>query len=121
MYDSNCIKGPVAQPRNVIGGYVVSSFTGVVVRMVCAGIGLNRQWAMGGFAVAFALIFMNLTKTVHPPAGAVALISIIGPPGVQDQGFGYVITSFGASVILVGVAVVGNNLFPTRQYPTYWW
>jgi CBS-domain-containing membrane protein len=64
---------------------------------------------------------MNLTKTVHPPGGACALIAVIGGPAVWNLGFGFMATSVGAAVIMVIVAVVGNNLVPTRQYPVYWW
>lgn len=120
VYDQKLIKVPVAQPRNVIGGYVVSSFTGVVVRIICGYVGLER-WTTGAFAVMFALITMSATKTLHPPAGAVALISVIGGPGIWDMGFGYVLTSAGGSFVMVMVAWLGNNLMPGRQYPAYWW
>lgn len=120
MYDQKLITAPVAQPRNVVGGYIVSSFIGVVVRVICGYIGLER-WTTAAFAVMFSLIFMNLTKTIHPPGGAAALIAVIGGPGVWDLGFAYVLTSAGGAFIMVAVAWLGNNLIPSRQYPTYWW
>lgn len=64
---------------------------------------------------------MNLTKTVHPPGGACALIAIIGGPSVTNLGFGYILTSFGGVFIMVVFALIGNNLIPTRKYPVYWW
>eukprot|EP01034_Spumella_vulgaris_P032055 gene32055-39597_t len=36
---------------------------------------------------------MNITKTVHPPAGAVAFTAIIGGLVVINMGFGFVATS----------------------------
>lgn len=120
VYDQRLLLVPVAQPRNVIGGYIVSSITGVATRIICGYIGLEH-WTTAAFAVMFALLFMSVTKTVHPPGGAVALISVIGGPGVWDLGFAYVLTSVGGAFIMVMVAWLGNNLMPGRQYPSYWW
>ena len=63
---------------------------------------------------------MRLTKTVHPPGGATALIAIIGGNAVWQLGFGYVLTCLGGSLISLAVGVLGNNLCPNRQYPQYW-
>jgi CBS domain-containing membrane protein len=115
-----CIQSPLAQPRNVIGSYIVASFLGVCARMICDEIGIDRYFT-NAFAVAAALFGMNLTKTVHPPAGAVALTAVIGGKMIEELGFAYVLVSFVAAIILVAVAVFGNNLFPTRQYPLYWY
>lgn len=113
-------KAPLAQPRNVLGGYLVASFLGVSTRLVCDKAAVPR-FVTGPLAVAIGLLGMNVTKTVHPPGGACALIAVIGGPMVESLGYGYVATSFGAAFIMLAVAVLGNNLFPTRQYPVYWW
>jgi CBS domain-containing membrane protein len=118
VYDA--YQAPLAQPRNVIGGYFVSSTVGVTVRIVCEHIGLAR-WAIGPFALFFALVVMNLTKAIHPPGGACSLIAVIGGPMVRDMGYGYVATSVGGAVIMVSLAVIGNNMLPDRQYPQYWY
>lgn len=110
----------MAQPRNVIGSYVIASFTGVTTRIVCDEIGLDR-YITGPFAVFFALLFMNMTKTIHPPGGACALIAVIGGPMIEELGYGYMATSFGAAFMMMCVAVIGNNLIPSRQYPLYWY
>jgi CBS-domain-containing membrane protein len=52
--------------------------------------------------------------------GACALISVIGGKMVEDLGYGFMATSVGAAMIMVAIAVLGNNLTPTRQYPLYW-
>lgn len=117
VYDA--YQSPLAQPYNVIGSYLVSSFIGVTVRITCNHIGIP-EWVKGSFALAFAIIAMNLTKTTHPPGGACALISVIGGQMIHDLGYGYVLTSTGAAIIMVAVAVLGNNLIPSRQYPLYW-
>lgn len=135
-------QSPLAQPRNVLGSYAVASFIGVSVRKICDIIGIPR-YATGALAVCFAILGMNLTKTVHPPGitpsppspshlspsshlyptlgGACALISVIGGPMIEKMGYGYMATSIGAAFIMVAWAVIGNNLIPTRQYPLYWY
>jgi CBS domain-containing membrane protein len=118
VYDA--YQSPLAQPRNVIGSYLVASITGVTVRLTCNAIGIPH-WVTGAFALGFSIVAMNLTKTVHPPGGACALISVIGGPMIHALGYGYVLTSVGAAFILVAVAVLGNNLVPNRQYPVYWY
>jgi CBS domain-containing membrane protein len=63
---------------------------------------------------------MNITRTVHPPAGAVALTAIVGGPGIVNMGFGFVATSAGGSLLMILFALLANNLMPDRQYPQYW-
>lgn len=40
---------------------------------------------------------------------------------IEAIGYGYMLTSMGAAFIMLSVAVIGNNLFPSRQYPLYWY
>lgn len=110
---------PLAQPRNVIGGYLVSSFVGVSTRLICGFIGIPG-WGSGAISLSMSIAFMKLTKTIHPPGGGCALIAVIGGPLIHSLGYGYVLTSTGAAIIMVAVAVLGNNLIPARQYPLYW-
>lgn len=79
-----------------------------------------KQFILGGLTVGVSILFMNLTKTVHPPGGACALLAIIGSENLKAMGFGYVLTSMGAAFVMVAVAVLFNNLCTTRQYPLYW-
>ncbi len=118
LYDA--YQSPLAQPRNVLGAYLVCSFTGVSVRIICGYIGLER-WTTCAFSIAISVVFMNLTKTVHPPGGACALLAVIGGKGIWDLGFGFIATTMGGAFIMLMVALIGNNLLPTRQYPLYWW
>ncbi len=53
LYDA--YQSPLAQPRNVIGSYAVSSFLGVCVRLLCGVIGLER-WTTGAISVGIAII-----------------------------------------------------------------
>lgn len=113
-------RAELAQPRNVVGGHVVSAAVGVAVFMLLPG----DPVLAAGFAVASAVAAMHLTRTLHPPGGATALIAVTGGPGVHQLGFTYVLTPVlaGTSVMLL-VALVVNNLTHNarRNYPVYWW
>lgn len=111
---------PLAQPRNVFGGYVISAFTGVSIRLLCQWLHIET-WIGGPISVAVCIFAMSITKTTHPPGGACALVAVIGGSSVYSLGYGYILTSAGAAIIMLSVALIGNNLIPGRQYPQYWW
>ena len=76
----------------------------------------------GALSVATAIAVMHLTKTTHPPGGATALITVIGSEHVHQLGFLYVLSPvvLGA-LIMLGVALIVNNLISFRRYPVFWW
>lgn len=112
-------QSPLAQPRNVVGGFFVTAVTGVSTRLFCQEAGIP-DFVAGALSLAIGLAAMNLTKTVHPPGGACALLAVIGGKSVHALGYGYVLTSTGGAFVMVAVAVLGNNLVASRQYPLYW-
>ncbi|MEH3118669.1 MAG: HPP family protein [Methylorubrum populi] len=65
-------QSPLAQPRNVIGGHVVSTVMGLLI-FSCLG---STALAFG-LGVGLAIVTMLLTKTVHPPAGADPIVVIL--------------------------------------------
>jgi CBS-domain-containing membrane protein len=107
---------PFAQPRNVIGGHVVSALVGI---SACHLLG-DTTWA-AALAVALAGALMHLTTTMHPPGGATALLTVLGDPRIQTQGYAFAFVPVGAgAALIVLTAVVINNLVLHRQYPTHW-
>jgi CBS-domain-containing membrane protein len=65
---------------------------------------------------------MLVTRTVHPPGGATALLAVIGGPKLHALGYLYVLVPAGAGAcLLLLVALVVNNLARHRRYPEYWW
>jgi CBS-domain-containing membrane protein len=111
------IKSPFAQPRNLIGGHIVSAIAGVL----CYKLFGHTIWLASALAVSFAVVGMLATKTVHPPGGATALIAVIGGSKIHDLGFLYVFLPVGAgAAILLAVALLVNNLSGNRRYPEYW-
>lgn len=109
------IQSPLAQPRNLVGGHVISAIVGVVMYKLFPEI----LWLASPLAVSFSIIFMQMTKTLHPPGGATALIAVIGTEKIKALGFMYVIAPvLVGSVVLLLVALVFNNLTQNRVYPT---
>ncbi|KDO23812.1 hypothetical protein SPRG_11243 [Saprolegnia parasitica CBS 223.65] len=111
------VDAPLAQPRNVIGGHVLSATIGVSIAK--ASLGNDYMWLACALAVSLSMVAMQLTDTMHPPAGATALLAVISPPAVRNLGYFYVISPIlVGSCLLVAVSVLVNNL--QRQYPRYW-
>lgn len=109
---------PFAQPRNVIGGHVLSALVGVFVQQQLG----FEPWLAAAFAVSFAIVAMHLTATLHPPGGATALIAVIGSPELKTFGYEYALFPVGISaVVLVLVGVLINNISRRRRYPLHWW
>lgn len=78
-------------------------------------------WLAGALAVSVAIAAMLVTKTLHPPGGATALIAVIGSEKIHELGFLYAfIPAGGGAVILLVVALLANNLSKNRRYPEYW-
>jgi len=112
------IQSPLAQPRNLIGGHILSALVGVT----CYQLFHSEMWLAAALAVSTAIAVMHATRTLHPPGGATALIAVIGSQKVHALGYLYAVVPAGVGAfIMLVVAVLVNNLAPTRRYPEYWW
>ena len=102
---------PLAQPRNLVGGHLLSAIV-TVVMVACFG-SSPLTMAVG---VGMAIFVMNLTHTTHPPGGATALIGIQGSAGPE---FIVIPVLVGALVLLL-TAIFTNNVVYHRSYPRHW-
>jgi len=111
------IRSPLAQPRNLLGGHILSAVIGVTAFQWLGG----ETWLAAAAAVSTSIALMHLTSTLHPPGGATALIAVIGGESVHNLGYLYVLmpAALGAGVMLV-VALIVNNIPKTRKYPEFW-
>ena len=102
---------PMAQPRNVIGGHTVSALAGVITYQL-----FGNDWWTIALGVSLAILFMNLTHTLHPPGGATAFMAVF-----TRQDFSYIFSpvALGAT-LLVLIAALFNNCSSQRKYPDYW-
>lgn len=111
------IKSPLAQPRNLLGGHFLSALVGVSVLHFFP----ENLWFASSLAVSLAIVIMHMTKTLHPPGGATALIAVIGSEKIHSLGYLYaLIPVLSGALIMLLIAVIVNNLPKTRKYPEYW-
>lgn len=111
------IKSPLAQPRNLMGGHVISAIIGVT----CFKLFHTNMWLASALAVATAIAAMHATKTLHPPGGATALIAVIGSQKIHNLGYLYAIIPVGiGALIMLIVALLINNIPKNRRYPEFW-
>lgn len=111
-------KSPLSQPRHVIGGHLISAFSGVIAYLLFE----NTLWLATGFGVALAIALMHLTRTLHPPGGATTLVYILGGAKFHQLGFIYLLFPVGIGIlILTFSAIIVNKFLLKRAYPEYWW
>ncbi len=108
-----------SQPRNLLGGHFLSALVGITVyRYLPFDASL-----LSALAVSLSIVVMHLTRTMHPPGGATALIAVIGSEQVHALGYMLMFSPVlaGAMIMLI-VALFVNNLSanPKRHYPRYW-
>ena len=93
---------PLAKPRNVFFGHVLSASSGVLIFYF-----LGTTPVSLALGLSFAILIMQLTNTVHPPAGANPVIAILGA-----KTFEFVImpVAIGASFIVI-FALIYNKVW----------
>jgi len=102
---------PLAQPRNIVFGHLISTTVGLLVLNVLGAGGMPMAVAVG-----LSVVMMQLTRTGHPPAGADPLVVIATAPMWDFLIFPVLV---GACAIAL-VAVIFNNLRNDVRYPRYW-
>jgi len=105
-------RAAAAQPRALFGGHL----GGALIGILCFQWFGDALW-VNVLAVVVTLVYMLITKTVHPPAGANPLIMVHGHAGLgamwQPVGIGI--------LVLALVAVVWSRLVPGMvHYPVKW-
>lgn len=105
---------PLAQPRNLVGGHLISAIIGVLIHKIVPG----ELWLASALAVSLSIVAMQMTKTLHPPGGATALIANIGSEKIKALGWFYIVSPVMSGVlILLTVALIVNNIPKYRNYP----
>ncbi|KAK7967658.1 uncharacterized protein PG986_001935 [Apiospora aurea] len=127
------IESPLSQPRNSILGQVLASLVGVAVAKLFeldptlfpvaggpeSGVPAHDlTWLAGALACASATAVMALTGTVHPPAGATALLAVVDAD-VRALGWFLIPVMLLGCTLMFCVALLVNNV--QRRFPVYWW
>jgi len=101
-----------AQPRALLGGHI----GGALIGILCYQIFGTALWVSVA-AVVLTMMFMVVTRTIHPPAGANPLIMVD-----HHAGFLSVLNPVAAGVLtLFIVAMVWSRFRPGKKYPMRWW
>ena len=100
-------ESPLAQPKNIFFGHILSALSGVLIYFF-----LGMSFLSIGLAVAISVWAMMITKTIHPPAGANPIIAILGGKGLS---FILLPVATGALIIII-FAMIYNKILK-RNYP----
>ncbi|WP_027231543.1 HPP family protein [Phyllobacterium sp. UNC302MFCol5.2] len=103
---------PLAQPWSILCGNILACLIGVT----CA-IWVPDPVIASAAAIGAAIAVMMLTKSLHPPSGAVALTAVLGGPVVHDLGYSFVIWPVGLNSLLLLVIAIAYNNLTGRRYP----
>lgn len=106
---------PLAQPRNVILGHLITAFIGILFLKL-----FEINTVTISLAVGLGIALMQLCRAIHPPAGANPLVILLTASTVH-YGWDFLITPvLVGSISLVLVAVFVNSIFDGKKWPNYW-
>ena len=100
-------ESPLAQPKNILFGHVLSGLAGLIV---VTFIGSNIYCL--ALSVGLAIFIMMITNTVHPPAGGNPLVVILG-----DQSLSFIFIPLAAGSIVIILYAIAYNRVVGRKYP----
>ncbi|MCE4225662.1 HPP family protein [Methylobacterium sp. C25] len=101
-------QSPLAQPRNVIGGHLISSAIGLASLTL-----LGPTPLAFGIGVGIAIAAMLLSRTTHPPAGADPIVVILAG---ASWPFLLMPVLLGA-VVIVAAGMIHHRLVTRAAYP----
>jgi CBS-domain-containing membrane protein len=100
-------ESPLAQPKNILFGHVLSALSGVVIFALLGSSPLSL-----GIAVALSVFVMASFNIIHPPAGANPIIAILG-----GKGIGFVLMPVAVGAIFIVIFAIIYNRMIGRNYP----
>lgn len=107
-------QSPLAQPRNVIFGHVISALVGLCM---LKWFGANELTIALSVGVAIAL--MMYFRCVHPPAGANPLVILLTANTIHYDWSFLLFPVLTGSIALVSVAYMVNNVKASQKWPIY--
>ena len=101
-----------AHPRALFGGHLGGALIGILAFRFFG----DALWVMV-LAVVLTMVFMVLTRTIHPPAGANPLLMVHNHAGI-----GILIKPVLLGVGLIFItAIIWSRIRPGKSYPVNWW
>ncbi|EEW26460.1 CBS domain containing membrane protein [Rhodobacter ferrooxidans] len=103
---------PLAQPWSALVGNTLAGLIGAGVVHLALPVPLAA-----GLAVGLSVLAMALSRAMHPPAGAVALLAVLNAPFTLQLGLGFALVPVALdTALLIGFAVAWNHA-TGRVYP----
>jgi CBS-domain-containing membrane protein len=106
------IQSPLAQPRNLVGGHVISAIVGVTVATFVPDI----MWLTASLSVSISIVLMQLTKHYIPWSYCFDAVT-----GSEEIKHGILVCTpvLSGVLILLIVALIFNNMTSDRYYPSH--
>ena len=100
-----------AQPRALFGGHL----GGALIGIVCYQLFGDALW-VSAVALVLTMVFMVVTRTIHPPAGANPLLMVH-----HHANFMALLKPVGLGILVIFlIAMVWSRLRPGKKYPREW-
>ena len=114
---------PLAQPRNVFFGHIVAGAIGALVNEFTVENGETGgvpRWVSQALCPALAIAVLGRLGITHPPAGAVAFITVSSKLMINLGWKVIYLPLAPMALISLAFATLLNNANPKRQYPMLW-
>jgi len=108
-------QSPLAQPRNVIFGHLISAFIGLFFLKFFSISTLTIALSVG-----CAIALMQIFKCVHPPAGANPLVILLTANSISYEWSFLIFPVLLGSILLVLVAATVNNVKTDKKMASLW-
>ncbi len=102
---------PLAQPWSAVVGNASSAMVALLVLDV-----VPAPWSVG-VAVGAAIIAMMFLRALHPPGGAVALLTALNPSPAMDVGPLFALMPVGLTTAALVISAIAFNRATGRVYP----
>lgn len=101
-------KSPLAQPANIIGGYLIAAIVSSAALWL-----FPDSWAVEAAAVGITIATMAILRVTHPPAGAIPLVAFASHFDLP------VLTAvvLAGSILMIAIGVLHHQIPPRQQYP----
>jgi CBS domain-containing membrane protein len=103
---------PLAQPWSILAGNLVSGAIGIT----CARL-VPLPLAAAALAMGLSIGAMLALRCLHPPSGAMAVMTTLGGPAVHAAGYGFLIAPVTLNGLVLVVVAIAWNHATGRRYP----
>lgn len=101
-------RSPLAQPANIVGGYLVASVVASAATWMFPG-----SWEAAAAAVGISIAAMAMLRLTHPPAGAIPLVAFASRFDLPML----VVVVLAGSALMIAIGVLHHLIPPRQQYP----